>query len=178
MAKSHIVQCRVCKQKFDANEEEAVLIGQKSYYHKKCYTEWIDNRNSLLKNHDSEFYKEALIDYLYRDVKMSIDFMKLESQWANFTKPEKQMTPKGIYFAVRYFIEVQDGDPSKMSGGIGIVPYIYNDSKEYWANLEDRKEGTLEAIVKQIGDRLARPVEKIRPRKKDKDIVQWDLNNL
>ena len=178
MAEKHMVQCRICKQRFDTNQEETVLVGQKAYYHKSCYTEWVNSKDSLRKNYSEDFYKECLIDYLYRDIKTAINFQKLNSQWTNFTRPGKNMTPKGIYFAVRYFYEVQKGDKSKMEGGIGIVPYIYNDSREYWAQLEYKKEGTLDAILEQMKTRLARPVEKIVPKKKEVKTVRWELDDI
>ena len=123
-----------------------------------------------------DFWYEAMVDFLYRDIKAPVDFSKLRSQWDNFTRTN--MTPKGIYFAVRYFYEVQKGDKSKMEGGIGIVPYIYNDSREYWAQLEYKKEGTLDAILEQMKTRLARPVEKIAPKKKEVKTVRWELNDI
>ena len=127
---AHIVKCRICKQQFDTTKEEYVIVGKQSYYHKKCYDDWVSTINNPRKSGDADFYKEAIIDYLYRDVKMSIDFVKLDRQWNNFIKPERKMTPKGIFFAVKYHFEVQKGSVEKSLGGIGIVPHIYNDSKE------------------------------------------------
>ena len=69
---------------------------------------------------------------------------------------------KGIYFAVIYFYEISHGDPSKAKGGIGIVSSVYNDSKEYWSNLEIKREGTLEGIIQQIATRQNRPVRTVR----------------
>ena len=116
---------------------------------------------------------------MYRDVKMAIDFAKLDKQWNNFIKPERKMTPKGIFFAVKYHFEVQKGSVEKSLGGIGIVPHIYNDSKEYWSNLEVRKEGTIEAIIQQIKQRQSRPVQQIQQKdsvKKDK--TKWSLEDI
>ena len=176
---AHIVKCRICKQQFDTAKEEYVIVGKQSYYHKKCYDDWVSAINNPRKSGDADFYKEAVIDYLYRDVKMAIDFVKLDRQWNNFIKPERKMTPKGIFFAVKYHFEVQKGSVEKSLGGIGIVPHIYNDSKEYWSNLEVRKEGTIEAIIQQIKQRQSRPVQQIQQKgsvKKDK--TKWSLEDI
>lgn len=175
----HVIQCRLCKTKFDTDKEDYVLVGQRSYYHKNCYEEWVKSRNNAKATGDSDFWQESLIDYLYRDIKMSIDFKKLTSQWEAFTKPDKKMTPKGIYFAVRYFYDVMHGDKEKAQGGIGIVPNIYKDSAQYWCDLENRKEGTLEAIIEQIKARQSRPVQVVakRPAEK-KDKAKFSLEDI
>ena len=176
---AHIVKCRLCKKQFDTEQEPFILVGQKSYYHKDCYDQWIKTRNTATTtNNDEDFWKESVIDYLYRDIKMSMDFQKIESQWVNFLKPEKKMTPKGIYFALKYFFEVAHGSKEKSQGGIGIVPSIYNDAAEYWVNLENRKAGTIDAIIEQIRERAARPVQIVVPQKQQKKKTKFNLDEV
>lgn len=176
---AHLVQCRLCKEKFDIEQNEFVLIGQKSYYHKDCYDIWIANRqNPNAAEYTTDFWYESVIDYLYRDVRMNMDFMKVRSQWNHFIKPEKKMTPKGIYFALRYFYEVMGGTSSKADGGIGIVPYIYKESAQYWTELESRKKGTLDAIIAQIQERKDRQVVNIKKDKKREPKVKWTLEEV
>lgn len=180
---AHIVKCRLCKQQFDTtklSENEWIMPDPRCYYHRSCYEDWKTNRNNAKADgRDSNFWYESLIDYLYRDIKMSMDFSKINSQWASFTKPERKMTPKGIYFAIRYYYDVMHGDAEKALGGIGIVPNIYNDSAQYWVDLETRKAGTLDAIIEQIKKREMRPVQALwcnKPKKKDK--TKWDLGAI
>lgn len=175
---AHIVMCRLCKKRFDTETEEAVIIGKQSYYHKACYEDWKKNKDDAKGTMSAEFWYEAMIDYLYRDAKVSLDFMKLQSQWTNFIKPGNNMTPKGIYFTVRYFYDVQKGDPSKAQGGIGIVKSIYNESAQYWVDRENRREGTLEAIIEQIKSRDARPIQKILQRERRKDKSKFKLDDI
>lgn len=174
----HIIQCRICRKKFDTELEDYVLVGQKSYYHQSCYDEWVKNRNQATANGDEDFWKESVIDYLYRDVKMSINFAKLDNQWSSFIKPERKMTPKGIYFALRYHFDVMKGDKEKALGGIGIVPSIYKDAAQYWTELENRKQGTLDAIIEQIKMRQARPVVNIRRKDNKKDKSKYKLDDI
>ena len=175
---AHTVKCRLCKKSFDIDKEEGVVIGTRSYYHKKCYDEWIsvkDNPKAVL---DEDFWKESLIDYLYRDIKMSIDFSKIDNQWKNFINPNRKMTPKGIYFATKYFYEIQKGDIKKAQGGIGIVPLIYKESAAYWTDLELRKAGTIDAIIAQILHREARPIQSIKKEKIKKEKNRFSLEEI
>lgn len=180
---AHIVKCRICKQQFDTEKlsvKEWIMPNPRCYYHRTCYEDWKANRNNLkASGYEDDFWYESLVDYLYRDIKMPIDFTKLQGQWENFTKPAKKMTPKGIYFAIRYYYDILHGDIDKAQGGIGIVPNIYNDSARYWIDLETRKTGTLEAIIQQIKQRQSRPVQQIQ--RKDsikKDKTKWSLEDI
>lgn len=176
---AHIIQCRLCKTRFDTEKEDFVLVGKRSYYHRKCYDEWVLNRNNTKATGDEEFWKESLIDYLYRDVKMSINFSKFDSQWKNFIKPEKKMTPKGIYFAIRYYYEIIHGDPAKAAGGIGIVLNMYAEAAQYWTDLEMRKEGTIEAIIQQIKERNQRPTQfVVQKEEKKKNKAKFALEDI
>lgn len=175
---AHKVQCRLCKVYFDADKEPFILIGQKSYYHQNCYDEWIKKRNDATATLDESFWYETVVDYLYRDVKMAMDFTKISSQWRNFTKPERKMTPKGIFFALKYYYEVQKGDKEKAQGGIGIVLSIYSDAARYWTELETRKRGTIEAIVEQMKTRQDRKVVAINRSNEKKDKSKFRLDDV
>lgn len=176
---SHFVQCRLCKTRFDTEKEEYVKVGKLSYYHKNCYEDWIHGRNNVKTYGDDDFWYESVVDYLYRDIKMSINFAKLNTQWESFTKPERKMTPKGIYFAVRYYYDVTHGNKEKALGGIGIVPNVYKESAQYWTDLELRKTGTLDAIIEQIKARQSREVQTIVKRnKKKKDKAKFSLDEV
>lgn len=175
----HKVMCRLCKQYFDTETEEAVVIGQKSYYHKTCYDEWKSERSGPNGHMSEDFWYEAMIDYLYRDVKLGgMDFPKIMSQWKSFTGPKHSFTPKGIYFAIRYFYDVQHGDADKALGGIGIVPSIYNQSAQYWIERENKKVGTLEAIIEQIKQREVRPIREIKRFEKKKPEPKFSLDDI
>lgn len=179
---AHIVKCRICKQEFDTEKlakEAWVLPSPRYYYHTNCYEDWKANRNNLRSGEKNEsFWFEALVDYLYRDVKMSVDFPKLKSQWNNFLKPNRSMTPKGIFFTIKYYYDILHGDKAKALGGIGIVTSIYNQAAQYWTELEHRKIGTIEAIIEQIKSREQRPVQKKIVKTESKDKSKFNLEEI
>ena len=71
---------------------------------------------------------------------------------SSFLKQNK--TAKGIYFAIRYFYDVQKGDKDKSLGGIGIVSSIYDDSRAYWYNREERESGICARIEEQMRQQI------------------------
>ena len=160
MATKHIVHCRVCGEDIDINSShDWVLPVTNMYYHTKCYDDWVArkaDRNLTTTRNDDEWF-DLLKDYIYRDIKLpKIDWPKVTNQWKNFTKTVG--TPKGVYFAVIYYYEVLHGDAEAAKGGIGIVKNIYQESATYWRNLEEKREGVLEDIVKQMTARANRQV--------------------
>ena len=159
---AHIVHCRVCKKEINIDSTTDWMMPSRNYYyHVECYNDWIkDKQNRAVQSeHTADEWYLLLKEYLWRDVKMpNIDWGKISSQWQNFTTKSNRFTPKGVYFAILYFYEIQHGDPKAALGGIGIVPSIYQESAQYWANLEARRAGTLDNIVKQMILRQSRPV--------------------
>jgi hypothetical protein len=63
---------------------------------------------------------------------------------------KQNKTAKGIYFAIRYFYDVQKGDKDKCLGGIGIVSSIYDDSRAYWYDREEKDHGICARIEEQM----------------------------
>lgn len=151
MAKQHMVSCRVCKGKFDAQEEEKdivwVMPSRNFYYHKKCYDDWKTQTDVNIKKKD-DVYIDYIYDYLAHDLKIKYDYFVCEAQREKFLK--KGYTNKGIFFTLKYFYEIQKGDTEKSNGGLGIVPYVYNDSITYWSNMVKKQANILEEIEAQM----------------------------
>lgn len=177
---AHVVKCRACGIKFDTdklNDDEWIMPKTNWYFHKECYENWVKYKDDPNSDMSSEAWYGALVDYLYRDLKMPVDFAKLQSQWNNFLKPGKEMTPKGVYFSVKYFYDIEHGDMEKAQGGIGIVPSIYRRATQYWADREAREEGIIDAIIAQIKEREARPTKVIH-KKTEKKKPKWNLDDI
>ena len=78
------------------------------------------------------------------------------------------MTAKGIYFALKYHYEINKGDVTKSENGIGIIPHIYEDSRNYWTRREEREVGLIAAIEEQIKQAAAQNIIKVNLRKAKK----------
>lgn len=175
----HIVQCRICKEKFDTNklikDIDWVMPSKNWYYHKTCYMDWAKKKNDVHSEADEEMWLDALWNYLARDLKINPDFIKIKAQWDSFIKKGK--TPKGIYFCIRYFYEVKKGDKNKSEGGIGIIPYIYEEGAAYWVKKELEDKGICTRIEQQIKEAQNR--EKIivkQNKQKNKRVKKYDLS--
>lgn len=173
----HIVQCRICKEKMDIDEyKDWVMPSTNWYYHLKCYEDFGRKSKSIEAEMDDELWFQASWDFLMKDQKIVIDFIKMKSQWDSFLK--KKMTAKGMYFCLRYFYEVKKGDKDKSEGGIGIIPYIYTEGCEYWARLDQREVGICQKIEEQLRQRLNRPSEFVQKTKRQKVAKQINFDDI
>lgn len=179
MSKKGIVHCRICKLDIDRNIEiedvDWVMPSKNWFYHKKCYDDWAIKKNDVHSKADEELWFSALWDYLTKDMKIGLDYTKVKSQWDNFIKKGK--TPKGMYFSIRYFYEVKNGDPAKSENGIGIVPYIYQEGCKYWVDKEAKDKGICARIEEQIKKSKEREKIKIK-QDKFKKIKNFDLSYI
>ena len=169
MARTIMVQCRICKERFnrgDPNLVEGVDYVKPSknmYYHKKCYDEYLSTRLDVHANMADEGWFNASWDLLRRDLKYDFNFVKVRKQWESFLK--NKMTAKGMYFALKYFYEIKKNDVTKSENGIGIIPHIYEDSCSYWQEREHREQGIVAAIEQQIKEAQNQRVIDVRVKK-------------
>lgn len=145
---THIVMCRICKEKFDSLTNEYVMPSKNYYYHKKCWEDFGKKATNIEAEVDDQLWIDSAWRLLHKDLRLTLDFFKFKGQWDSFLK--KKMTSKGIYFALRYFYNVKKGDGDRAEGGIGIVPYIYDESCKYW--IERNKVET--DLIKKIEDQV------------------------
>lgn len=149
-------ECRICKQQIDKSKNDWIMPSTNYYYHKECYEKWKHSNPEK-----DEAWKSLIYDFLSRDLKVSYNYFMCESQFKKFVETNKY-TYRGILFALKYFYEVKHGDWDKGHGGIGIIPYIYNESCAYWADQEHKQKGIIDKIERQMRERQQRATKTIR----------------
>ena len=169
MAKTILVKCRICKQQFNRLDPNLVVgvdyvkPSEKMYYHKRCYDEYQSSKLDVHADMTDELWFKAAWDFLRRDLKYDFNFVKVRKQWESFLK--NKMTAKGMYFALKYFYEIKKNDASKSENGIGIIPHIYEDSRDYWVEREHREQGIVAAIEQQIKEAQSQRIIDVRVKK-------------
>lgn len=71
--------------------------------------------------------------------KSYFNYNKVRKQIDSYTK-ELNLTYDQLAKVVIYWYDIKQSDPSKAGGGIGIVPYIYEEALSYWDKKEDIQE--------------------------------------
>lgn len=137
---AHTVICSICGEKFDRDKIEAVPTSVRRYAHATC----VMRRGSLeqqalaekilAEQAQSEKDLIALEDYIKQLFNIEVIDTRLRKQINSYHDSEKY-SYSGILKSLIYFYEVKGNSIEKANGGIGIVPYIYNEAKAYYTRL-------------------------------------------
>lgn len=165
---ANLVQCRICHYPIDkVKEKEGEVWIQPSrgqYFHKVCYETWKAAPST------DEDWVDMIFDFLARDMKVSYNYFLCKAQIEKFWK-EQKINPKGIYFTLKYFYEVKHNSWEKGHGGLGIVPWVFDDAKAYWIEQERKKRGFMAAVEQQARERS---IVKITRKEKSRDKYNLD----
>ena len=124
MPKKGQVKCPVCGQMFMKDEIPNKHFKNR-YYHIDCFE----------KVNKNEIVKEKIYEKMRRLLGDSFNQNRIAAQIKKYTT-ENNYSIVGIYRALCYWYDVKNSDPSRAKGGIGIVPFIYQDAADYYAQLE------------------------------------------
>lgn len=141
MAKA-MVKCGKCGQIFDRNSPEIPNEKIKNrYYHKICLNELHNSRTPLEQ-------LEQTIKEVFHIEKLT---PKINMQIKKYMK-EYGYSYEGIEYCVRYFFIIKENSIDKAQGGIGIVPYIYEEAKQYYLSQQaiEQKAEKLDNILNLI----------------------------
>lgn len=123
----HIVKCLYCGKEFDTNDTsiEWVKPNDRRYAHKKCYD---DYQASLSKEQRD---KEALYQYIKKTLGKTMDFPKVKRQIKQY-HDDNNYTYSGMLSTLKYVFEVKGNSVEAANGGIGIIPYMYQEAYNYY----------------------------------------------
>lgn len=158
--------CLFCNEDIDIRSEKYTLVGNR-YAHTSCYKEGASEEIEAIN---------ALYDYLAKEICIKVDYMKMKSQRKNFLKQNKSATDEGILNTLKYFYGIQKAPATKAQGGIGIVPYLYEEAQEYYKNVDKKKEEIKNGIEKQLD--LDKVIVRITKPEKQKEKEYIDLDSI
>lgn len=138
-SKKDIRKCLYCSGEIDISKEEYCMPRTNRYAHKKCY----ENNYSP----DDEFIPK-IYDYL-KSQKINYNYPECERQRIHYIT-KLGYTNEGVLNALKYFYSVKKQSPGKSGNRIGIVPYVYDEAKEYYLKLTQRQKQIARGLEKQI----------------------------
>ena len=127
MAKSHYVKCLYCGKIFDANTIPFIKPNANRYAHVDCYKAHVKP-----KSQDEQDY-EALCDYVKK--LLGKDLQPRVWKQIDDYKKQNNYTYSGILKTLKWWYEIKGNSIEKSNGGIGIVPYVYQEALKYYYNL-------------------------------------------
>lgn len=142
MAK-HLVKCLYCGKTFDTTVESFVKPNSRRYAHKTCATAAEENKTKEQKN------KEDLEIYIKELFEIDCITPKIRKQMETYKK-KNNYTYSGMKKTLKYFFEIRGNPIEKANGGIGIIPWVYDEAFKYWTALWAAKEQNKDVDVKKF----------------------------
>lgn len=124
----HKVTCVYCRQTFDRDKEPFVQISERRYAHQAC-AEKIQREKT---QEEKDF--ESLLSYIHLLLKENYVEARIIKQIKTF-RETYQYTYSGMIGTLAYWYEIKGNPIDKANGGIGIIPYIYLEAKNYYEKM-------------------------------------------
>ena len=125
---AHYVTCLKCKQRFDRDKYPAVLISSRRYAHASCVGALsLEEKKKEEDKKDLENFIIKLFNLKHMDGRITLQIKK-------YLQDHPEYTYSGIKRTLEYFYIIKKNPIEKANGGIGIVPWIYEEAKRYYYN--------------------------------------------
>lgn len=152
------VVCIYCKKPMHRVKDDCVMVTNGKYAHASCHK--IESTRELTD-------KEKLEQYIKKLFNMDYVSPLIQKQIKNYVE-DYEFTYSGILKALVYFKEVKQGTFSHE--GIGIVPYVYKDARNYyysiWLAQEKNKNIQVHQFVPKVKEiKILSPTAKVKKRK-------------
>ena len=136
------MKCKYCKKKINKTKDTDYKAVKNKFAHLAC----IVAEEQREKTDEEKFYI-----YIIDLFKIEDDFvpLRIKKQAKDFIE-KYNYTYSGMLKALKYFYEIKHNDISKSNNGIGIIPYVYEESKEYWYTRERQQKGICAKLEEQI----------------------------
>lgn len=149
-----MVKCPFCDKSF--NREETDYIHYKNrYWHVECYKEKFPDEEE----------KQLLIDYIKKLFNIEKLTPLIYKQIKDFVE-EYKYTYSGMRGTLVYSYEIRKLDIGK-ARGIGIIPYNYEEAKNYFINIEEENKKILD-MAEYIENRTNKENITVRIRNKNR----------
>lgn len=163
------VKCPGCGVYFYRDEEENILIKNR-YWHKICY------QQQQIKNEQSAQAIIELDNYICKLFGLDYVNARIKKQIKDCVE-KYHYSYSGILKTLQYFFEIKKNPIEKANGGIGIVPYVYDDAKKYFETIfyaqQLNKDKDINSFILE-----EKEIKICPPQSKKKNIKIVDLNLL
>lgn len=166
MARKHNVKCAICGETFDLNSIQGVKHGARRYAHQTCYPTGEIVPLPDVSKEDSEL--QELKDFIKDLYGTNANWILIMKQINSFTSEKdnngkQRYTYSNIKKTLEYFYKVKGNSIESSRGGIGIVPYVYNDAYNYyfdlWLAQQQNKNIDIELYIPQVKEIIIPPPE-------------------
>ena len=160
---AHYVICSICKERFDRDKFPAVLVSSRRYAHASCAGQLTPEQAKEEKDYkELESYIIKLFNLEHMDGRITLQIKK-------YMQDHPEYTYSGIKRTLEYFYEIKGNSIDKANGGIGIVPWVYEEARRYyynqWLLTQKNAEKDIKSYVPKVKEINTKP-HKREPKKR------------
>lgn len=147
MAKCYAI-CKYCNERFDRNSEPFVEVSSRRYAHKACAEKY----EASFSQEEKDYYElEKYLKKLFNEKNIG---MRIKKQIKEY-KEEYKYTYSGMQKTLYWWYEIKKHSLDSANGGIGIIPFVYQDALKYYysiylANLLNEEKTIHQPKIKEI----------------------------
>ena len=160
---AHYVTCSICKERFDRDKYPAVLVSSRRYAHALCAGKLSAEETKIQQD------KKQLEEYIIHLFNLEHMDGRITLQIQKYMQDHPEYTYSGIKRTLQYFYEIKKNPIEKANGGIGIVPWVYEEARRYyynqWLLSQKNVDKNVEAYVPQVKEITIKPPKR-KPKKK------------
>ena len=149
---AHPVICSICGKKFDRDVVQAVKTGARRYAHATCDP----NNQDLVPLADKSAQDKDLIalkDYIKNLYGDKANWHLIMKQIKDY-QSQYNYSLSGMLKSLVWFYEVKGNSPEKSNGGIGIIPYAYQDAFNYYYSLFVAQSQNIDKDIKEYTNKV------------------------
>lgn len=145
------VKCAFCGL---ASAKETLVRYEQKNFHENCLNDYLKRKELF-----------AYVAKIFKFKSESKPGPKILSQVSSF-REKYGYSYEDMLIALQYQYEIVKADIKGANEGIGIVPYVMDEAKEFFKNFEKKQEDIAEKIEKQVTNNDYQSIEvKVKPKK-------------
>lgn len=167
----HIVKCYYCGRSFDRDKLPFKQVSSRRYAHLECA---VANQENISKEEKDKKELEEYIMFLLKEDYIS---PRVRKQMKDFVE-NYHYTYSGMKKALVYFYEIKKNDVSKANGGIGIIPYCYEQAKNYYYSIwlaQQKNENKIIVEYKPVVVEVRIPPPQLKKRRRKFSFLEDDV---
>jgi hypothetical protein len=127
---AHLVKCTICGKQFDRDKIQAVKSGARRYAHQTCFPE--GELVPLPNPIDEDQLK--LEEYIIQLLGNNYNPARVKKQIKEY-REMYNYSYTGMLKTLIWFYEIKGNSKDKANGGIGIIPFVYQDASNYYYSM-------------------------------------------
>lgn len=136
---AHYVKCFYCDKTFDRDKVPFIKINARRYAHVGCSEANITTEEKKEEIEKDKFYQ--MIKTIYGP---NYNYLLINTQAEEYIL-KYGYTWSGMTGCLHWFYNINHGDKEESHGGIGIIPFIYDEVKKYYQDIYKAQEKNKQA---------------------------------